>query len=125
MAKHRSCAIIFLDMSSSTLQHCSSNSILQLNSVSESAQLRLRVSSILQRVCSILQRVCSTQSAGPFIFAYLLCEESRQRFFHFCILREEFRYFVLCTLLKNVLCICIKSLHHSVASGILYRVVIL
>ena len=121
MVKQWSCSIIFLDTSSSILRRCSSNSILLLNSVSESAQFFCSnpsvsqlnssaqtpsvVSSILQRVCSTLQRGCSTPSAGSFIFAYLLCEESRQWVVSFCILCEEFRYFVLCTLFKYVLCI--------------------
>ena len=140
VAKHRSCSIfpcnvelkpsvtsysIVLDTSSSTPQRCSSNSILLLNSVSESAQffcsnsisksaqccsesaqLRQWVSSILQRDCSTLQWACWTPSAGPVIFAYLLCEKSLLSVGSFiCLLREGFRYFVLCALFKNVLCI--------------------
>ena len=95
---------IFLDTSSSTLWRCSSNSILLLTSVSESAQLR--------------QRVCSTPTAGPSIFAYLPCEESRQWVLSFCILREEFHYILLCTLFKNVTVSCIKSLCYTVDSGL-------
>ena len=69
---------------------------------------------------------CSTQLCSEFtqllqwvlLFEYFLREKSRQWPFHQCILREEFRYFVLCTLFKNITISCIKSLHYSVHSGL-------
>ena len=101
LAKHQSCSIIFLDTSSSTMRRCSTNSILLLNSVSESAQfcsesaqLHQRVSSILQWVSSILHWVsesaqfCS-ESAQLCSESVQLCSESAQLHqwsFHFCIL---------------------------------------
>ena len=53
---------------------------------------------------------------GSFYFAYLLHENSRQWPFHQCILRDEFRYFVLCILFKNVTVSCIKSLHGKLST---------
>ena len=61
---------------------------------------------LLNSAASLLNSV-----SGSFYFAYLIREKSRQWPFHQCILSEEFRYFVLCTLFKNVTVSCIKSLH--------------
>ena len=66
--------------------------------------------------CSTQLHVYDPASAGPFIFADFLREKSLQWLSHQCILREEFGYFVLCTLFKNVTVSCNKSLHYSVDS---------
>ena len=74
--------------------------------------LRRTKSVPLNSAASLLNSV-----SGFFYFAYLLHEKPRQWSFHQCILREEFRYFVLCTLFKNVTVSWIKCLHYSVDSG--------
>ena len=68
---------------------------------------------LLNSAASLLNSV-----SGSFYFEYLLRENSRQYPFHQCILHEEFHYFVLCTLFKNVTVSCINSLHYSVDSGL-------
>ena len=117
---------IVLDGSSSTLRRCSSNLILLLksaaslfnlflilrvqfcresaqffcsNSVSESAQFCSESAQLCSEPAQLRQRVLS------FLHTYMVRSPFRQWVLSFCILHEEFRYFVLCTQFKNVLCI--------------------
>ena len=67
---------------------------------------------LIRRVqfCSESAQLCSEsaqlrQRVLPFLHTYFLKSPSRQWVLSLCILREEFRYCVICTLFKNVLCI--------------------
>ena len=111
---------LFLFTSNSTVLFTSnsicfytSNSICSCTLNSMFFLLRQTQSIVLNFAASLLNSV-----SGSFCFVYLLPENSRQWPFHQCILREEFRYFVLCTLFKNVTVSCIKSLHYFVDSGL-------
>ena len=112
VAKQQSCSIIFCVRRTQRFS-CTSNSTFFLYLELNVFLVRRTQSVLLNSAASLLNSV-----SGSFYFAYLLREKSHQWPFHQCILREEFRYFVLCTLFKNVTVSCIKSLHYSVDSGL-------
>ena len=108
------------NMSNSTCS-CTSNSIFSYTSNSTCSGTSSSTFFLLRRTQSVLLNSAASllnSVRRSFYFAYLLRENSRQWPFHQCILREEFRYFVLCTLFKNVTVSCTKSLHYSVDSGL-------
>ena len=98
----------------STLQRVYSNCswYFELNSVSESAQLCSESAQLCRESAKLRQRVLL------FLHSYGVKSPSGQWVLSLCILHEEFRYFLLCTLFTNVIVSWIKSLHYSVDSGL-------
>ena len=130
---------LFIELNSSAQLHQRVSSTLSASELNFSAQLWRWVNSTpsasqLNSAASLLNSAVSLLNSVSRSFHFcILCEESRQWVLSFCIPHEEFRYFLLCTLFKKVL-YPVSRVYATLStldsvflcnSEILYRVVIL
>ena len=121
LAKRWSCSTIFLWTSSvliyvklknfsvnSTVLYTSNSTVLYTSNSNCSSTSNSNCSCVRQTQC-FLAAPNSKYSTQLHQWVLLLRERSHQRLFYQCILREEFRYFVLCILFKNITVSCIKD----------------